>query len=375
MKKLADFILIEEFDSKAYSLLTTDEIINEGFKSSLLTKLANKIFKYEKKHRDNDREASETQYRNSKTAQSFSSIFGPIVKQEKYGDPKVAQGLKWSEITDEQLEKYDGNDKKLIKIIKQVYSHKQNADFIVCDKNTDEIEYFIKGYSSNKDIIVYQFNPMNRWNGGVKPKMEKAYKYQDRHLKVDETIKLIEDKLVYALIITDDIIKDYTILNKDRINSKSGVINYDRASLENMLKKQQHRYKVLVEEMKAKKLMANKDALFDEIKKVNDEVVNFYKEVMDNPEYIDKLYSLGDIMQYVSYAYESYYKFIRYRREGDRSEERAKKEYPDKSDEEIKKWRHYSDKEAESEINDAKEYIDRIRKKIQQTKKELNEKS
>lgn len=367
MKRLANFIISEELDIKAESLVISEDIINEGFKSSIIDGVAHKIFKYEKKHRDSDREQNETGF-HSKSAKSFASIFGPIEIGNKY-DKKKVQGLKWSEITNDDLKKYSGSDKELVKLIKQTYQHKLNADFIVCDSGTEDCVYFIKGYNQNKDIVVYQFNDPSKWNGGFKPRLEKAYKYQDRNLKAEEAIDLVKDYDVYALIITDDMLKEYNTLFLDRENSKKGMINYDKQSLASLLKKQQMKYKALAEEMKAKKLINNKEALWEEITKTNQEVIDFYKKIIDNPEYIDKRYNLGDLMQYVNYAFESYYKFVKNWRAADRRVERAKEQ----GREEPEKYGDYERQSAKNEINDAKEYIQRIHKEMENIQKQLEE--
>ncbi len=368
MKRLANFIISEELNIIAENLVISEEIINEGFKSSIIDGIAHKILKYEKKHRDTDRERNEEGDHSTKSAKSFASIFGPVEIGNKY-DKKKAQGLKWSEITNDDLKKYSGSDKELIKLIKQTYQHKLKADFIVCDPGTEECIYFIKGYNENKDIIVYQFNDPNKWNGGFNPKVEKAYKYQDRNLKAEEAINLIKDYDVYALVITDDMLKEYNTLFLDRENSKKGMINYDKQSLANLLKKQQMKYKALAEEMRAKKLINNKEALWDEITKTNQEVIDFYKKLIDNPDYIDKRYNLGDLMQYVNYAFESYYKFVKNWRAADRRVERAKEQ----GREEPEKYGEYERSTAKNEINDAKEYIQRIHKEMKNIQKQLEE--
>ena len=115
MKRLSNFIISEELDIKAESLVISEEIINEGFKSSIIDGVAHKIFKYEKKHRDSDREQNETGF-HSKSAKSFADIFGPIEIKD-YSSKRIVQGLKWSEITNDDLKKYSGSDKELVKLI------------------------------------------------------------------------------------------------------------------------------------------------------------------------------------------------------------------------------------------------------------------
>jgi hypothetical protein len=129
------------------------------------------------------------------------------------------------------------------------------------------------------------------------------------------------------------------------------------------------KYKALAEEMKAKKLINNKEALWEEITKTNQEVIEFYKKVIDNPEYIDKRYNLGDLMQYVNYAFESYYRFVKNWRAADKRVERAKEQ----GREEPEKYGDYERQSAKNEINDAKEYIQRIHKEMENIQKQLEE--
>ena len=55
----------------------------------------------------------------------------------------------------------------------------------------------------------------------------------------------------------------------------------------------------------------NKEQLFDEIGKVQQDVVDTFKLVMSKPENVDKIYNLDDMLQRVTLAYESYYEYVR----------------------------------------------------------------
>ena len=75
----------------------------------------------------------------------------------------------------------------------------------------------------------------------------------------------------------------YDELHQDREESRKGSIELDDASMNALLKKQQSRYKVMVKEIKAKKLQKNPNDLFDEIKQANDDVVALFKKVRWEP--------------------------------------------------------------------------------------------
>ena len=144
---------------------------------------------------------------------------------------------------------------------------------------------------------------------------------------------------------------------KERDEAKSGVINYDKDSLAELLKKQKARYKVMVDELKAQKLQSNPSDLLDEIKSINDEITDLYYKVINNPDNLDSNFNLGDLMEYTMGAYKRLYQSVRYSREADKEDERygagAGRFSKDQSNDEIRK---------------AKEYIDKVRKKIDDIK-------
>lgn len=359
-------ILLEE------ALIDTEDLINESFQCELLTNLASQIKKAEKKNNINKIERAkqhDEQYPYSDGSKhdphivSFTSIFGPLTVTGKYQTKRGIQGLKWSEITDDDFVLVKaGNEKELKKALKPIYAKNGKGDAIVCLPDTKNPIMFIKGYGKDDDKRLYYFNmDQARWDAGVKEKTATKYSYQTRPLKLDEVMPLISDCDVYILNITDELIKSYQILQTTRDANKEGMINYDESSLKDMFKKQKARYKTMVEEIKARKLQKRPELLFDEIKKVNDEVYDLYKEVMSDPENIDKYFDLGNLMNYVSHAYESFYRSMKSSRDAEKFELRFPNNTADS----------YNRAKARSEINDAKEYIDRVRKSIAEIKQNL----
>lgn len=378
-----------------YAQLVAEEMVNESFKSSIVQKLAKAIYDAEKDHNKREvdnakRMDKEYPYhdgsKHKPTLKNFTSIFGPKDSTDRYGNSKKKlQGLKWSEIKDEDFKEFAPDDKELIKLIKASYGKKDgNADFIVMTKS-GQILNFIKAYgTSEKSDGMYYFKAEEfvkskygdyKVSSEVKELTKPYYSYQQRSLKVGEVIDAlkglatIEGVKVYALEITSDMVKEYSDIISDRAKSKEGVINYDKDSLRNLLKKQQARYNALVAEMKAKKLMQDPESLFDDIKKVNDEVVELYKKIFDSPENLDKNFEIRCLMDYVSYAYDEYYRYLKESRSAERSVQRAKdKGY---SDEEADKWGEWHRGSAKNSINDVKKYLNKIKKEIETIKSNL----
>jgi hypothetical protein len=359
-----------------YSILEGQDVIaiNESFQSSLLVNLANRIKDAEKEHAEYDKKQAQRykeegrSYTPSKTAKSFASIFGPLTDTPRWGESKTGiQGLKWSEIKDDDFKQYKGDDKAYVKFLKSVYAKKAMADIIVCIPGTKDIVAFIKGYAKTLgDVRVYHF-PTKGWKTGVQEKTAPKYKYDERSLKVNEALELFGDFDVYVLEITDSMIETYKNLHKERTESQKGVIEMDKDSLEHLLKQQQSRYNTLVKKMKAEKLKSNVNELFDEIKKTNDEVVELFKKVMAKPENMDQRFDLSDLMRYVSYAYEQFYKSMSYKRSAERSVERAKAKGVERPTV-YGEW----DREASDEyIRDAKEYIEKVKKEIKKIEDNL----
>jgi len=372
---LVNAMYINEVNNVCYDL-TGQEILNESFKSSLLQSLAKAINTAEAKNAENDKREAE-RYKNgersylpSKSARSFASIFGPLTEPQRWGKSKTGiQGIKWSEIKDSDFKKFSTSDKELIKIMKAVYAKKQNADFICCKPDTNEVIYFIKGYGKEgSDVRLFGFNTEG-WSQGVKEKTAKKYAYQTRSLKYNEAAAIIDGLDIYVLEITDAMKSEYKDLHTSRETSQEGVINYDENSLKELLKIQKARYSVLVKEIKAKKLQEDPNILFGEIEKTNQEVIDLYKKVISNPDNMDQRFDLGDLMRYVSYAYECFYKSMKYKADAERSVKRAKEKGA--SDEDAQQWGKFDREYSDNEIRDAKEYVQKIKKAIEDINSKL----
>lgn len=352
-----------------YAILEAEEIINESFKSSLLTDLAKAIHKAEEEHREHDRK-QEQYYKEkgylskpSKTEKSFTSIFGPMTVTKNYNKKTGVQGIKWNEITDDDFKKYTTtDDKELQKIFRDVYGKKKNADMICCKPGTKDIIYFIKGYGQEVgEVHVYGFN-IKSWLKGVREKTAPKYKYDERPLKKDEALDLIDGLDIYVLEITDSMKKEYQDLHIGREELQKGVINFDKDSLASLLKSQQARYKTLAAEMRAKKLQLNPDLLFDEIKATNDKVVELYKRVISEEKFMGTMYDLNCLMQYVTNAYDSFYRYAKETKSADEFD----KKYPEAKG----KW-NFNRSNAEGFINDTKEYVEKVKKMIKDIENQL----
>lgn len=403
MRQLLEYLNDYYYDSlvinEVCNLIAEDEMVNESFKSSIVQKLAQAIYNAEKtsnkkkveRAKKND-EVLGTEYgKHDPRIVSFTSIFGPKTVNGRYGgSTKGIQGLKWSEITDDDFIEYAPNDKELIKLIKKTYGKKNaNADFIVMKDG--EIINFIKAYGADEKsdgMFYFKSDTLKKYAngseytvpGGVKEVTKPYYSYQHRPLKVAEVVNALKELSsikgvkVYALEITDDMIKQYQSLITDRKKSQEGVINYDKRSLDMLRKQQVSRYKVLAAEIRANKLQKDPNILFNEITETNKQVVELYKKVMSSTEYLDKYFELGRLMDYVSRAYESFYKSIKSGRKSEKSREHAKAraaERGEKFDPKEYDEFDYNKSDAQSSINDAKKYINNVKEMIKEIEAKL----
>ena len=399
MKTINEYIIDVKFNNATAiiesEMIAEEYMVTESFKSSIIQKLAQAIWDYEKENnqrklqnaKDQDERYGTEFGKHDPRLVSFASIFGPIKVTSRGGKSVVSQGLKWSEIKDDDFIEYAPGDKELISLIKKTYRKDDKADFIIM--RDDKIINFIKAYSDDniRDTVYYfkadEFTNWGKIPSSVKELKKKYYSYQERNLKTDEVLDLLETLMdvdnvkVYALKITDDMLKDYSSTIKNREEAKKGVINYDKASLELMLRNQKARYKAIVEEIKAKKLTDNKDALFDDVKKVNEEVVEFVQLVLSKPEYMEKFYEAGNLMSYVADAYHAYYQAINGFHKSEKYKESSKRRAEEKGEkwdeESFDKW-DFDKEHAKDSIRRVEEYIKEIRQKIDTYKKELPEK-
>lgn len=384
MKSLFESIIDSQYNKllvEEYKNEVSESVINEAFQSELLTNLAAEIKKVEAPHRESDKKHAEfykqlgySSASSSKIAKSFASIFGPIT-QTKYSKQEKVQGIKWADVKDSDFSYYnvEDNNKEVRKILKEVYRKKSNADCIICEPGSKVPVMFIKGYGHElRNPIVYFFNYTYDKEGhkkasGVSTMTRPKYSYRERDLNFEEMMDAIDGMDIYILIITQDMIKTYSDFSNNRMESQKGVIEYDAESLSRLLDAQKRRYKVLANEMKAKKLQDKSQNLFDDIKKANDRVVELYQRVMSNPENMDKYFDLGNLIQYVGYSYESFYKSMKAELKAKKSVERARKEGYDNPE----KWAEFDTANSREYIRDADKYLKQVNKDIDNIEKEL----
>ena len=380
MKPIFEYMQDFKYDKMIFDesmQIIADEMVNEAFKAEMLTNLAKEISKAEKEHNKREIENSERMtkeygYKHTPNIKSFSTIFGPVTVTSRYGGKsKKTSGVKWADITDGDFMLFpDPEDKQLKKFIKDCYANRKNALMILCEHDTKKICYVVQAYKENTDKVCYEFVDSG-WNKGVQAKTARAYKYSSRNLKAEEVLDLIasQELDVYALEITKDMTQAYNEIVKNREDSREGMINYDKESLKQLLSQQQARYKTLVKEMKAKKLMEDPNLMYDEITQVQTEATALVKEIMSKPEYIDKFYNAADIMRTISYCFEEFYKYAREQREGEKMVQkyigRGKEE--EEARKYAKEWHN-----GESYILDAKKYLKEAKDQIEQMRKEMN---
>lgn len=348
-----------------YCNIKNAEIINEGFKASILNKLAKTI---------SDVQSYQKEINNKYKIRTFASIFGPV----KSRGGNIISGVKWSEITDSDVKKYNGNDNELIKLVKQLYAKKIKGVLIICDKTTEDILYFIQGnnyisksYQMTQDKpIVYEFVP--DYKNSLKTKtVTLANGYSTRNLKLNEIINLLSDNDVYFIEITEDMVQSFKTTVQDRTELKKGIIYYDENSLKEYKKKQKARYDTIVKEMKAKKLIENRKKLFDDLKKANDEIIAIYEKVISNPEYIERSYDLSRLMDNISRAYDNYYKYIK----NEHQFNMDIKQMQDSGvpEEKINKYKDFSlyKHQYETSIRSCEEYLNSVKEDLKKLKNEL----
>ena len=388
MNSLFETIVYEKYINSVineYINLDANSIfqINESFKSSLLKALAKAINDAEAENIQRDKDSYNNYVNNGsigfmpvKSAQSFASLFGPVLVKPKYGvSKKMIQGLKWNIITDNDFKKYNADDKDFIKLLKQVYAHKIDADFICCERGTKNVKLFIKGYTDNNggDIRVYGFeSPYG--SKRVTEKTATKNKYGVRSLKYAETLELISEYDIYALVITNAMKTEYINLHDTRVASQTGVVNYDKASLEQMLKQQKARYQAAVKDMKAKKLSADTKKLLDRVNKVHAKAIATMEKVMDNMENVYEYFDISSLLSLCSNAYTSLYNAKEYDIKSKQHLVRAKRKAAEDGEEfdeqTFNKW-DYDAITAKDKYNDVDEYCKKVEKMIDDIEKRL----
>ena len=95
---------------------------------------------------------------------------------------------------------------------------------------------------------------------------------------------------------------------------------------------------------------------------------------MSSTDNLDKYFDLGRLMDYVSRAYESFYRSMKSERQSERAKERYKVKTAERgkefNDEEYDKL-DFDKSRAKSEINDAKKYVDNVKKMIKEIEDQL----
>ena len=387
---LYEHIINAEYNIKVtenlYEDLVYSKLINESFQSDLLRNLAKEIKKAEEpihqKDIANAKQWYTKNFKPSPNAKTFSSIFGPI----GYRGGKV-QGLKWDEIKDSDFVfiKAGSPEKAFKKALKPIFKGEANGDIIVCEPGTKEPFIFIKGYgnaiSSNsydyesKSTQAFYFSDnLTNYKTGVRELTASKGKYKSRPIKLAELLPNILDYDVYVLNITEDMTKTYSDLDVNRQELQKGIINFDNESLRRILANQQARYKVLVKELKTKKLEANPEKLFDEIKELNDKVVDLYKRIISKPEYMDKYIDIGSLMQYVTAAYDTFYSMSKSKREYTKGRDYAMNKAKERGEEfnQAEYDKHnYTLSDTKNGIRKVDEYIKTIKQRIKDIESNL----
>ena len=390
MKNLKEYLFDRECDNiiltEAASIIG-EEMINEAFKAKILSKLASTVKEYEKEHRAEDirkqKEYDEKGYgKINPSEKTFTSLFGPIVQTSRYGSTKKkVRGCQWDKITDDNVTYYEGGyDNALHKRIKQLYAGKIRGLIVICDPETHDIVYAVRGYSSNDSKTGKPFKPstfeFKAWTNSsgdshkrVANKTAPLRKggWQEGDLKVDALIELINDYEVYFIEIPNEYITDYDVLVKGREEAQKGVINYDDASLKELAKRQRLHYQVLAKELRAKRLQDNPKYMFNEITKIHDEALKLSEQIIDNTDHIDEGYNIGNAMSYITSAFEEYFRYLKSMKDAERSVQLGR----EKGDENPERRGEYYRSDAASRLEDcknrlkrAKEYLDEINARI-----------
>ena len=382
---LYDYIIKCDYNNKIQENLIEfigEEIINESFKSTLLQNLAREIKRVEEPVRKADKinAAKYSNYHYKNRAKSFSSIFGP------YRSDKNLQGLKWDEIKDSDFVFIKaGSDEKVIKkAIKPIFKRDAKGDIIICEPGTKIPVLFVKGYgmtentegynysnSDNKAQCFYFSDNLATHKQGVRELVAPKGKYNIRPIKLAELLPNLDEYDIYVLMVTDDMVKTYDDLTFNRKESQKGIINFDENSLKIILAKQQARYKILVKELKTKKLEQNSDKLFDEIVELNDKVVELYRRILNNAENMYMYTDIGGLMQYVTSAYDDFYQMKKHKLEYAKQRDIVKQLHGDNFNQQDFDDGNYSLASSKSILRDIDNYIKNIKNKIKEIESKI----
>ena len=120
-------------------------------------------------------------------------------------------------------------------------------------------------------------------------------------------------------------------------------------------------YKKLAEELRAKRLQEDPNALYDKIKEANQKVLALYDKIITDDKYIGSHYSIGDAMSYVNDAFRQYYDFLRNQHEYNDAKNHDDDSYAER----------YIKGRVNDSINDVKKRIDYILKEIEKIENDL----
>lgn len=383
---LYDYIIKCDYNNKIQENLIEfigEETINESFKSTLLQNLAREIKRVEEPIRKEDKitaaKYNSTYFTHKNRAKSFSSIFGP------YRADKNLQGLKWDEIEDSDFVfiKAGSGEKAIKQAIKPIFKRNAKGDIIICEPDTKIPVLFVKGYGMTTRIDGYNYSNDNKaqcfyfsdnlasYKQGVRELVAPKGKHDIRPIKLDELLPNIDEYDIYVLNVTDDMVKTYDDLTLNRKESQKGIINFDKESLKLILANQQARYKMLLKELKTKKLEQNEDKLFDEIVKLNDKVVELYKRILGNAENMDMYIDIGRLMQYVTSAYDDFYQMKKNKLQYTKQLNTAKQNMGDYFNKQKFDDNNYSLASSKSMLRDIDKDIKDIKNKIKEIESKI----
>ena len=391
MKNLKEYLFDRRCDNvfltEAASIIG-EEMINEAFKAKILSKLAATIKEYEKENHESDVMRQKSADKNGfgkiyPDAKTFASLFGPIVQPSRYGaSKKKVRGCQWDKITDDDVTYYEGGyDNALHKRIKQLYAGKIRGLIIVCDPETHDIVYVVRGYSSNdyktgkpNKPSTFVFKAWNNSVTGLHKKVDRKTEplrrggYQEGDLKVDTLIELINDYDIYFVEIPNELITDYDVLINNRAESQNGVINYDDKSLKELAKQQRLHYQVLAKELRAKRLQDNPKFMFNEITKIHDEALKLSEQIIDNTDHIDEGYNIGNAMNYITSAFEDYFRYLKGMKDAEKSVQASR----ERGDEHPERRGEYYRSNAASRLDDCKDRLEKAKKYLDEIKARIS---
>lgn len=390
MKDLKKYLFESEgnnsFILEYCNVVSEDTIINESFKLPILKKLASKIYLWETEHRERYKKDLE-EYKNGKRGykptndeKSFTKIFGPYIVSKNYGKGKKVRGCQWDKLDDSNVSFYEGGwDSKLHKQLKKLWNNSTQGLVIACDPDTHDIVYVVRGYNYKENgkrvrPTTWKFEDGFYTDGSPARRMVQQYakqkgkRYSVNDFSLEEIIETINDYEVYFIEIPDSMIDEYNDLINTRKELQDGIVNYDKESLEKLARTQRANYKQLAKELRAKRLAENPKYLYDELEKLNKEVLDMYKQVVENPELINQWYGIGDLMSYTSNAFNEYFDYIRYMSQAKKSEEYAREKGAENPERHGEYYREY----AASELEECRKRIADVREKIDNFKKIIN---